>query len=76
MQDAVTVDVQEVKPERGDRWLLCSDGLNGMLQDEQILAEVIDAGEDLHAGVTQLIEQANAAGGEDNTTVVLCGFES
>jgi len=76
MQDVVTVDIQDLAPEAGDRWLLCSDGLNGMLKDEQILAEVMEAGADLEAGVNQLIERANAAGGEDNTTVVLCGCQA
>jgi serine/threonine protein phosphatase PrpC len=53
-----------------DVLLLCSDGLNSMLQDNKI-GEVITGAGDLLSGAEQLIEEANAAGGSDNITVIL-----
>ncbi len=71
MQESVIVDVQSVNPEVGDVFLLCSDGLNGMLDDEEI-QEIGKMHEgDLANMAAALIQQANEAGGEDNCTVVL-----
>lgn len=50
--------------------LLCSDGLNGMLQDGKI-EEIITAGGGLSSVADHLIEEAKAAGGLDNVTVIL-----
>jgi protein phosphatase len=71
MQDSVTVDLVPATPQLGDRVLLCSDGLSGMVADEEICELVNAAGDDLELAVKQLIERANAHGGEDNCTVVL-----
>ncbi len=52
----------------GDKILLCSDGLSGMLSDDEI-KEVVDAGET--SSISELlVEKANSAGGQDNITVV------
>ncbi len=75
MQDSVAVDLVPAPPEVGDRYLLCSDGLSGMLTDEEICEIVVAAGSDLELGVKRLIELANAHGGEDNCTVVLLAIE-
>ena len=53
----------------GDVFLLCSDGLTGMVNDAQI-AEVAGGGEPMRAVAEELIARANAAGGVDNITVV------
>jgi len=53
----------------GDRILLCSDGLNTMLTDEQIAVHLTIL--DIRECATQLVNAANAAGGYDNITVVL-----
>lgn len=53
----------------GDRILLCSDGLNSMLMDEQI--EAYMAGSDIRDCANQLVDAANRAGGFDNITVLL-----
>ncbi len=58
------------KPEAGDIYLLCSDGLNKMVSDRQI-HEILANQRDLEAAVYGLIELANDAGGRDNVTVVL-----
>lgn len=54
----------------GDRFLLCSDGLNSMVADNDIAA-VLSGEADTTAAVNELIAAANAAGGHDNTTIVL-----
>ena len=74
MKDVVTVDILELHPRAGDIYLLCSDGLSGMVDDEGILAGVLEAEDDLEKGCQTLIAKANANGGTDNVTVVLVGF--
>lgn len=54
----------------GDRFLLCSDGLTGMLRDTEI-AEILRSSGTCEAAVLELIERANRNGGADNITVVL-----
>jgi PPM family protein phosphatase len=70
MQDHVVVDLQTDHPEPGDLYLLCSDGLSGMIPDEDILG--ILASDAMPADLCRkLIEKANSNGGEDNITAVL-----
>jgi protein phosphatase len=71
MQDMVAVDVQTIQTETGDIMLLCSDGLNGMLTDDQICNIINNHEKDLAGACTALIDAANQQGGEDNCTVVL-----
>src|SRR5699024_7806868 len=60
--------IREAQP--GDRWLLCSDGLSGMVSAETI--ERIMAGtEDLGTCAEDLVDLALRAGGSDNITVVI-----
>jgi len=66
----IEVDVLDKPLEVGDRVLLCSDGLTSMLDDTNISA-VLAKGDDVAATVWELVDAANAAGGEDNITVVL-----
>ena len=73
-QENVVVDVQTIQPEIGDILLLCSDGLNGMLDDSEIEEIVHMHKDDLANMAAALIQQANDAGGEDNCTVVLVEF--
>lgn len=56
---------------RGDRILLCSDGLHGYVRDAQI-RQVLRKEKDPSTAARRLIDMANAVGGEDNITVVLC----
>jgi serine/threonine protein phosphatase PrpC len=60
----------EVKVLPGDWLLLCSDGLWNMVADDQILAELQQAGENPVCAVEKLVAAANAAGGKDNISVV------
>jgi serine/threonine protein phosphatase PrpC len=67
----VVVDLLSTEARPGDTYLLCSDGLNGMLSDEEILGVVKGHLGELEAGCDELVQKANAAGGNDNTTVVM-----
>ncbi|MGB0618563.1 MAG: Stp1/IreP family PP2C-type Ser/Thr phosphatase [Myxococcota bacterium] len=63
----VEVDVADVQVLGGDRYILCSDGLSGVVRDEEIAA-VIDT-KSPGAAVHELIDLANKRGGPDNITV-------
>lgn len=58
----------------GDVFLLCSDGLTGMVPDARV-AEIISASPDLSTAATRLVAAANDAGGRDNITVILFRVE-
>jgi protein phosphatase len=75
MRDNVVVDISRVELQDGDRFVLCSDGLSGMLTDAEIHT-ITGRHEDLEKAVSELIDRANAAGGTDNITamVVECCF--
>jgi len=70
MKDTVQVDVGRFEPQDGDVFLLCSDGLSGMVSDEE-MAQVLRENSELEKACTGLIEKANAAGGNDNVTCIL-----
>ena len=71
MQDAVAVDLSEDSVQPGDVYVLCSDGLNGMVSDQRILEVVQSAAGDIEWASRALVSEANQNGGEDNITVVL-----
>lgn len=64
------VDILETDLEDGDLYLLCSDGLNSMLTDEEI-GERLAGGGGLDEKTQELIVAANERGGNDNISVVL-----
>jgi PPM family protein phosphatase len=65
----IRTDVSQIRFQTGDLFLLCSDGLTGMVSDSEIL-KAVNAMEGNLEGLTQdLIAKANAAGGGDNITV-------
>lgn len=72
MKETVQVDLLTVAPRTGDVYVLCSDGLSGMVPDAK-LQEVLVA--NLDQGLVQtcaaLIDAANDAGGTDNITAVI-----
>ena len=69
MGKAIEVDRIPAEANDGDRYLLCSDGLTSMLDDDEI-AELMASGQPVET-VWALIEAANNAGGEDNITVIV-----
>jgi len=71
MKDTVQVDVFTDRPKIGDIYVLCSDGLSGMLTDEEIQNIVNASSDNLEGACAQLIDSANAAGGNDNITAVV-----
>lgn len=71
----VPVDLKRLTLTADDYLLLCSDGLSGMLSDEAIRDIVIEASSP-QAACDSLIEAANQAGGEDNSTVILIELKS
>jgi protein phosphatase len=70
VQEDVEVQLSRVQLRRGDRILLCSDGLVGVISDEEIAA-VLGSVDDPGDAGRLLIELANGAGGPDNITVVV-----
>jgi protein phosphatase len=64
------VDVTEIKPAKGERYLLCSDGLFAVVPDERI-AQILGSREPLDKMCAQLISAANDAGGPDNITALV-----
>jgi serine/threonine protein phosphatase PrpC len=65
----VDVDAFTETLQPGDRLLLCTDGLNSMITDDDIVTYLVDGTPD--EAVWNLIEAANAAGGHDNVSVVV-----
>ena len=76
MQDQVAVDLQNDEAQAGDVYVLCSDGLSGMVTDEEILQIVAGAApSNMQEAPKQLIARANERGGEDNVTAVVIAIE-
>ncbi len=69
-EPSVDVDELDVDLRVGDRLLLCSDGLTGMIADDRI-AQILREEPDPHRAARRLIDEANDAGGVDNITVLL-----
>ncbi len=65
---AAEADLAELTPAAGDLFVLCSDGLTGHLDDEEI-ARIAAADPDLDAACGRLVDLANERGGDDNITV-------
>lgn len=74
MKESVQVDVMSETPEEGDVYLLCSDGLSGMLNDEEMRKLMLEGGDDLDLKCERLIDAANHNGGTDNITVILVRY--
>lgn len=63
-----------IAPEPGSVFLLCSDGLSGMINNNAILTTLSNSNVSLNERAQQLVSLANAAGGLDNITVQLIEF--
>jgi protein phosphatase len=70
VEDAVLLEVNEHRVEPGDIYVMCSDGLSDMIDDEQI-ARILQAEGTLEEKSGLLVEAANANGGRDNISVLL-----
>lgn len=68
-EDSIEIDLMCEERQAGDIWLVCSDGLHGMVTDEQ-MAEIIKNNK-LEKAADKLIRAALDAGGRDNVSLVL-----
>ena len=69
-KEIVEPDIKRLAWCEGDRLLLCSDGLYGMIEEKELL-EILSEGNSVERTVHELICAANSHGGEDNITVLL-----
>jgi protein phosphatase len=67
----VEPEIREYDTKPGDVWLLCSDGLNDMVSDEDIGLTVQTLSANLKLAAQQLVQMANDNGGRDNVSVIL-----
>jgi protein phosphatase len=74
IREDVVVDVRTDPTEVGDVYLLCSDGLSGLVADAQI-HEIVTTAPSLDDACKSLIDRANLLGGTDNITAVLARVE-
>ncbi|MGH2693077.1 MAG: Stp1/IreP family PP2C-type Ser/Thr phosphatase [Actinomycetota bacterium] len=70
VDEALQVDQGAIEPRPGDRLLLCSDGLHGMVDEERI-AHILAENADPQAAADSLVGAANEAGGQDNITAIV-----
>ena len=71
MREAVEVDIKNHAIEDGDIFLLCSDGLSGMVPDRDLQETIQTFSNDLERCVAELVDRANRNGGVDNITCLL-----
>ncbi len=71
MRDTVQVDIRANDIQDGDFFLLCCDGVSGMIEDPKLQELILGCRDDLERGVATLVDQANRNGGLDNITVIL-----
>jgi protein phosphatase len=69
-EETVLVDLDELELQSGDSLLLCSDGLYGMVADEEIAA-LISVAKNPEEACRELVACANGRGGRDNISVIL-----
>ncbi|HEY4102865.1 MAG TPA: Stp1/IreP family PP2C-type Ser/Thr phosphatase [Polyangiaceae bacterium] len=72
--ETVQVDLTFVDLRRGDRLLVCSDGLSGMVRSDEIREVLLGTKDSLEA-CKELTDRANRAGGHDNITVIVAEFD-
>ncbi len=71
VEPAVEVEIREEPVQRGDCYVLCSDGLSDMIEDEDIHLTISTFGANLDTVSKQLVQLANDNGGRDNISVLL-----
>jgi protein phosphatase len=70
MRETVQVDIRSHQIKSGDVYILCSDGLSGMVVDDQI-GQIASNAKSLERAVAELVDAANRNGGTDNVTTLL-----
>jgi protein phosphatase len=74
MAPVVQVDIRTERLQPGDAFLLCSDGLSGLVPDDQML-EIVGMAEDTNEACELLVAFANEAGGTDNISALVVRVE-
>lgn len=72
----VEAEIHDYDVQPGDIYLLCSDGLNDMVEDEEISMTLQALAANLELCATQLVQMANDNGGRDNVSVILVRVRS
>ena len=72
-KESVDVDIREEILRPRDLYLLCSDGLSGLVEAEEIRDILVQDPENLESAGTRLVDMANERGGIDNISVVIAG---
>lgn len=67
----VDVEIKEYPVHRGDFYVLCSDGLSDMVEDEDIHLTISTFNDNLETVAKQLVQLANEHGGRDNVSVIM-----
>jgi serine/threonine protein phosphatase PrpC len=70
VQDTPVPDFWVFPPEPGERFLICSDGLSGEL-DDHVIAQLLSVRAEPHEIARMLVETANQSGGRDNISVIV-----
>lgn len=73
-ESKVSVDISYVDLQKGDRLIMCSDGLSGLVNDKEI-EKILSENDDPLEACKILTEKAKEAGGHDNITVIVAHFD-
>ncbi len=71
VRENVEVDYRIVKMKPGDIFMMCSDGLCGFADDDEIFEVVNDCRDDISRMAGSLVQMANDRGGSDNVTIIV-----
>lgn len=74
VEPKTSADFFEVQYEKGNKILMCSDGLSNMVEDKDIL-RIVNESSDLEDAVRKLIDMANENGGKDNIAVLIAELD-
>jgi protein phosphatase len=71
VEPTVDVDIHEHPVMKGDHYVLCSDGLSDMVEDEDIHLTISTFSDNLETIARQLVQLSNEHGGRDNISVIM-----
>lgn len=73
LEEEVAIEVNEFDYKKDDKVLICSDGLNDLVDDKRI-ADIVNSEDDILDATKKLVDEANLSGGRDNISVVMVQF--
>ena len=74
LAEQVEVDSSFLEVEPGDIFVFCTDGLTDMVSDD-VITDILELHDDLEDACEELVDRANANGGNDNVTVILARIQ-